>query len=69
MLEKIVEQLEELDTASIDVNTIDGKNLAQIAINCFRILAASEKELYNSILKDGLGEETLSFIVELHEKN
>lgn len=67
MLEHIVAELEDIDTASIDINSIEGKALAQIAINCLRILQADEQQIYQHILRDGLGDEALGVIASLPE--
>lgn len=63
-LPDIVEHLESLDTCSIDCDNLDYDNLCQISINCFRILNQTENELYNDILRDGLGDETIASIAE-----
>lgn len=63
-LPDIVEHLESLDTCSIDCDTLDYGNLCQISINCFRILNQTENEIYNDILRDGLGDETIACIAE-----
>jgi hypothetical protein len=63
-LPDIVEYLEELTTCSVDCDDLDYANLCQISINCFRILNQTESELYNDILRDGLGDETIAFIAE-----
>ena len=61
-LPEIVEYLEEQDTASITHGDIYHEELCQVAINCFRILALNERELYEDILRDGLGDETIACI-------
>lgn len=63
-LPDIVEYLESLDTCSIDCDDLDYANLCQISINCFRILNQTERELYEDILRDGLGDETVACIAE-----
>lgn len=64
---QILESLEDFDTASIDINSLDGYVLSQIIINCLRILEASEQEVYSKILRDGLGDEALGVIASLPE--
>ena len=63
-LPDIVEYLEEQDTASIAHGDIYHEELCQVVINCFRILSLNERELYEDILRDGLGDETIAFIAE-----
>ena len=63
-LPDIVEHLEEQDTASIAHGDIYHEELCQVVINCFRILALNERELYEDILHDGLGDATIAFIAE-----
>ena len=60
----IVEYLEEQDTASIESTALHYPELCQVVINCFRVLNQTENELYNDILRDGLGDETIAFIAE-----
>ena len=63
-LPDIVEYLESLDTCSIDCDDLDYTDLCQVAINCFRVLNQTENEVYTDILRDGLGDETISIIAE-----
>ncbi len=63
-LPDIVEYLEEQDTASIAHGDIYHEELCQVAINCFRILALNERELYEDILRDGLGDTTIACIAD-----
>lgn len=63
-LPDIVERLEELTTCSVDSNSFDYTDLCQVAINCFRVLNQTENEVYEDILKDGLGDTTLAYIAE-----
>lgn len=61
-LPDIVEHLESLDTCSIDCDNFDYTDLCQVAINCFRVLNQTESEIYNDVLRDGLGDTTLACI-------
>lgn len=63
-LPDIVEHLEELTTCSIDCDNFDYTDLCQVAINCFRVLNQTESEVYDDILRDGLGDTTLAYIAE-----
>lgn len=60
----IVEYLEEQDTASIESTALHYPELCQVVINSLRILAQTERELYEDILRDGLGDETIACIAE-----
>jgi hypothetical protein len=64
-LPDIVDHLEEIETSSIGTGDYEHKELCQIAINCFRILALTPEELYKDILQDALGEEPLLEIAAL----
>ena len=61
-LPDIVEYLEEQDTASIESTDFYYHELCQVVINSLRILAQTERELYEDILRDGLGDTTLACI-------
>ena len=61
-LPDIVEYLEEQDTASIAHGDIYHEELCQVVINSLRILAQTERELYEDILRDGLGDTTIACI-------
>ena len=63
-LPNIVDHLEELTTCSVDSNSFDYTDLCQVAINCFRVLNQTENEVYEDILRDGLGDETIACIAE-----
>ena len=63
-LPNIVDHLEELTTCSVDCDNFDYTDLCQIAINCFRVLNQTENEVYEDILRDGLGDETIACISE-----
>lgn len=63
-LPDIVEYLEELKTCSIDCGHPDYDDLCQTVINCFRILNQTESEVYEDILRDGLGDTTIACIAE-----
>lgn len=63
-LPDIVEHLESLDTCSIDCDNFDYTDLCQVAINCFRVLNQTESEIYNDILRDGLGDTTIACIAD-----
>lgn len=63
-LPDIVEHLEEIETATVARGDYGHKELCQIVINCFRILALTEEEIYNDILKDGLSSETVAYIAD-----
>lgn len=63
-LPDIVEYLEEIETATVDSNSFDYTDLCQVAINCFRVLNQTENEVYEDILRDGLGDETVACIAE-----
>lgn len=64
-LPDIVERLEEIETASISTGDYGHKELCQIVINCFRVLALTPEELYKDILQDAVGEEALLEIATL----
>lgn len=64
-LPDIVERLEEIETATVANGDYGHKELCQIALNCFRILALTPEELYKDILQDALGEEALLKIATL----
>ncbi len=61
-LPDIVEYLEEQDTASIESTDFHYHELCQVVINSLRILAQTEREMYDDILRDGLGDTTLACI-------
>lgn len=61
-LPNIVEYLEEQDTASIESTDFYYHELCQVVINSLRILAQTEREMYDDILRDGLGDTTLACI-------
>jgi hypothetical protein len=63
-LPDIVEYLEEQDTASIESTDFQYPELCQVVINSLRILALNERELYEDILRDGLGDATIACITE-----
>lgn len=63
-LTNIIEYLEEQDTASIESTDFHYHELCQVVINCFRILNQTEREVYEDILRDGLGDETIACIAE-----
>lgn len=63
-LPDIVEYLEEQDTASIESTDFYYHELCQVIINCFRILAQTEREMYDDTLRDGLEDTTLAYIAE-----
>lgn len=63
-LPDIVEYLEEQDTASIESTDFHYHELCQVVINSLRILAQTEREMYDDILRDGLGDTTLAYIAE-----
>ena len=64
-LPNIVEHLEEIETATVANGDCGHKELCQIVINCFRILALTPEELYKDILQDAVGEEVLLEIATL----
>ena len=61
-LPDIVEYLEEQDTASIESTDFYYHELCQVVINSLRILAQTEREMYDDILRDGLGDTTIACI-------
>jgi hypothetical protein len=61
-LPDIVEYLEEQNTTSIESTDFHYHELCQVVINSLRILAQTERELYEDILRDGLGDETIANI-------
>ena len=63
-LPNIVDHLEELTTCSVGCDNFDYTDLCQVAINCFRVLNQTECEVYEDILRDGLGDETIACIAE-----
>lgn len=63
-LPDIIEYLEEQETATIAHGDEYHEEMCQIVINCFRLLALNERELYDDILRDGLGDETIACIAE-----
>ena len=63
-LPSIVDHFEELTTCSVDCDNFDYTDLCQVAINCFRVLNQTECEVYEDILRDGLGDETIACIAE-----
>lgn len=63
-LANIVDHLEEITTCSVDCDNFDYTDLCQVAINCFRVLNQTESEVYDDILRDGLGDTTLAYIAE-----
>ena len=64
-LPDIVERLEEIETATVAHGDYGHKELCQIVLNCFRILALTPEELYKDILQDAVGEEALLKIATL----
>lgn len=63
-LPDIVEYLEEQDTASIESTDFYYHELCQVVINCFRVLNQTESEVYEDILRDGLGDTTIACIAD-----
>ena len=63
-LTDIIEHLEEIGTATVAHGEYGHTELCQIAINCFRILALTEEEVYRDILRDGLSSETVAYIAD-----
>ena len=66
-MQDLLEQLEDIETASIDEDHVYFDTLCSIVINCFRVLNTDVDGLMKHTLRDGLGIDTLVAIAEDNE--